>query len=173
MGPSKWSQRLRQRQRDEDGAELVEFAIVVVVLITLLYGVISYALVFLTQTAAAQAANDASRAALATYNYDISIGDTTAAAETAATATAQSTVNNDLGWLRKPSTTCSASAPTSSTPVECATSYPTGSTCGSTACLSITVAYDYAGDPLVPELALGVAMPSTLTSTVEVVLPTG
>ena len=156
MGPSKWSQRLRQRQRDEDGAELVEFAIVVVVLITLLYGVISYALVFLTQTAAAQAANDASRAA-----------------ETAATATAQSTVNNDLGWLRKPSTTCSASAPTSSTPVECATSYPTGSTCGSTACLSITVAYDYAGDPLVPELALGVAMPSTLTSTVEVVLPTG
>ena len=49
---------------DERGAEMVEFAFVVVLLIALLYGIISYGLVLAAQSTLTQAAADAARAGI-------------------------------------------------------------------------------------------------------------
>ncbi len=52
----------------------MEFAIVVVLLVTLLYGIVSYGLVFAVKNGANTAADDAARAALSAYNYDMTSG---------------------------------------------------------------------------------------------------
>jgi Flp pilus assembly protein TadG len=172
MGPKSWAKRLRERRENEEGAELVEFAIVIMVFITLVYGIISFAMIFLTQTSAEQAADDASHAALATYNYEIGIGAPTSTAQTDAANTAQTTIDNDLSWLRSSGVLCASSAPTKSVPVQCATTFAAnGSSCASAECLTITTAYDYGDDPLIPDPVLGLITPKTLTSTVTVSLP--
>jgi Flp pilus assembly protein TadG len=135
-----------RRRDDEGGAELVEFAIVVVLLVTLLYGIISFGLVFAVKNGANSAADDAARAALSAYNYDVTSGNPANAngdAQTAATAA----VNRDLSWLG--STSCSSATPTSSAPKQCKGVIGT-STSGPT--FTETVTYDYSGAPLVPLL---------------------
>ena len=52
------------RPRNERGAEMVEFAFVVVLLIMLLYGIISYGLILSAQSTVTQAAADGARAGI-------------------------------------------------------------------------------------------------------------
>ena len=59
----RWMPKQPSRRRDERGAEMVEFAFVVVLLIALLYGIISYGLILAAQTTITQAAADGARAA--------------------------------------------------------------------------------------------------------------
>src|ERR1700727_1092842 len=65
VGPRTWKmQGQRRRQHDERGAEMVEFAFVVVLLIALLYGIISYGLILSAQSTVTQAAADGARAGI-------------------------------------------------------------------------------------------------------------
>src|ERR1700690_3872533 len=59
-----WMPKLPWGQRDERGAEMVEFAFVVVLLIALLYGIISYGLILAAQNPITQAAADGARAGI-------------------------------------------------------------------------------------------------------------
>ena len=52
-------EKLKRRSEDETGAELVEFAFVVVLLITILYGIITYGMILAAQSTLTQAAADA------------------------------------------------------------------------------------------------------------------
>jgi Flp pilus assembly protein TadG len=176
MGPKSWAEGLRERRQNEEGAEMVEFAIVIGVFILLLYGIISFALIFLTQTSAQQAVDDASHSALATYNYQIGIGSTISAAQTAAASKATSTINSDLSWLRSSGVSCNSSPLSKTNPMQCTTAFTTGSSCASASspsaeCMTITTAYDYCDDPLIPNPVVGLVTPKTLTSTVTVSLP--
>lgn len=124
---------------------MIEFAIVVVLLIALLYGIISYGLILAAQATITQAAADAARAGIV--------------ASSTAVATAEAQAGTDVGWMDKG--TCG----TSGTTITCvATEIPCPSNANNT-CLKVAVTYNYNSSPLFPELpGLGVITPSTLSS---------
>ena len=137
--------RLRRRD-DERGAEMIEFAIVVVLLITLLYGIISYGLILAAQSTITQAAADAAPIRHRDVDTDV--------------ATAEAQAGTDVGWMDKG--TCGDSGTTitcDATPEACPSN-------ANAQCLKVTVAYNYSSSPLFPELpGLGVITPSTISST--------
>ncbi|MGO9857207.1 MAG: TadE family protein [Acidimicrobiales bacterium] len=124
---------------------MIEFAIVVVLLIALLYGIISYGLILAAQATITQAAADAARAGIV--------------ASSTAVATAEAQAGTDVGWMDKG--TCG----TSGTTITCvATEIPCPSNANNT-CLKVAVTYNYSSSPLFPELpGLGIITPSTLSS---------
>ncbi len=130
---------------------MVEFAFVVVLLIMLLYGIITYGLILAAQATVTQAAADGARAGIV--------------ASSTAVATAEAQAGTDVGWMGKG--TCGTSA----TIITCvATTEPCPSNgdnlSGDNTCLSVTVSYNYASSPLFPEMpGLGVITPSTISST--------
>ncbi len=131
---------------DERGAEMVEFAFVVVLLIALLYGIISYGLILAAQSTITQAAADGARAGIV--------------ASSSAVATAEAQAATDVGWMDKG--TCGTSATT----ITCVASEAPCPSNAANECLTVTVTYNYASDPLFPELpGLNVITPSTLSST--------
>ena len=100
---------LRRRRDDEHGAEMVEFAIVVVLLIALLYGIITYGLILAAQATVTQAAADAARAGIVS--------------SATAIATAEAQAGTDVGWMNKGTcgtsgTTITCVATTNAVPVE-------------------------------------------------------
>ena len=146
--------RLRARRaEDERGAELLEFAIVVVLLITLLYGIITYGMVLAAQATITQAAADAARAGVVS---------------TTAAATAESQAGTDVGWMNKGA----CGLPNSGTTITC---YATPVACpsnGSQQCLKVTVSYNYSASPLFPELpGLSMITPSVISSTNVLQIP--
>lgn len=52
----------RRRDRDEDGAVVVEFAIIFVLFVTLLWGILTYGVIFAVQQTVTHAASEAARA---------------------------------------------------------------------------------------------------------------
>jgi Flp pilus assembly protein TadG len=145
LGPrTSRTQRQLRRRRDERGAEMVEFALVVVLLIALLYGIISYGLILAAQSTITQAAADGARAGIVATN---------------AISTAQTQAATDVGWMDKG--TCG----TASTTITCVA---TEAACPSNAnnqCLTVKVTYNYNSSPLFPELpGMGVITPSTISS---------
>ncbi len=159
MGPRTLNiaKRLKQRRdANERGAEMIEFAIVVVLLITLLYGIITYGLILAAQATITQAAADAARSGIVTPST--------------AVATAQAQAGTDLGWMNK------GACGTSGTTTTCvATQIPCPSNTLNT-CLKVTVSYNYSSSPLFPELpGLGVITPSTISSTniLQISTPSG
>src|ERR1700734_1693068 len=131
LGPGTWRLPKRPGGRDERGAEMVEFAFVVVLLIALLYGIISYGLVLAAQSTLTQAAADAARS-----------GIVVSPAATAVT-TAEGEAANDVGWMGKGCHEHDVPGSPSS-PITC-TAVPEScpSNMNST-CLAVTVTYDYA-----------------------------
>jgi Flp pilus assembly protein TadG len=124
---------------------MIEFAIVVVLLIALLYGIITYGLILAAQATITQAAADGARAGIVSSSTAI--------------ATAEAQAGTDVGWMDKG--TCG----TSGTTITCvATEAPCASNANNT-CLTVTVTYNYNSNPLFPELpGLGVITPSTISS---------
>lgn len=179
MGPRRLYEALRRhRQRvDESGAEMIEFSIVVVLLIALVYGIVSYGLILGAKVSITQATADGARAGIVQ----------------ATTATAQSTaVNqaaNDLGWLGLGSCTSGTKMTCLSDGTTCPSTYQsngvfmcissTQAACASDAnntCLNVNLTYYYANDPLFPEApGLNLITPTTLTSTssLQMSTPTG
>jgi Flp pilus assembly protein TadG len=126
-------------------------------LITILYGIVTFGLILAAQATVTQAAADAARAGLV--------------ASSAAVSTAEGEAGHDVGWMNKG--TCGET----STTITCvATEEPCPSNTAShnsTQCLAVTVTYNYNESPLFPELpGLGLVTPSTISSTNVVQLGT-
>jgi Flp pilus assembly protein TadG len=154
VGPRKPSGRRRVGR--EDGAETVEFAIIVVLLIALLYGIISVGLTMGAKATLTEAASDAARAGIVQSSPD------------AAKITAVSQANNDLAWMHKG--TCGASGVLTcvATEINCPANV-------SQICLKVAVTYNYASSPLFPPVpGLGLTSPTTISasSTLQVSTPT-
>jgi Flp pilus assembly protein TadG len=144
------------RHRNEDGAEIIEFAIVVVLLCVLLYGIVSVGLSLAARTTITQAAADGARAGIA---YTSSAAAITAAEKQA---------GNDLGWMGQG--TCNPSG----TAITCVASEAPCASNALNTCLTVTVTYNYAAHPLFPPMpGLGVLTPNTIgaTSTLQVSTP--
>jgi Flp pilus assembly protein TadG len=145
---------------DERGAEMVEFAIVVVLLITLLYGIVTFGLILAAQSTITQAAADGARAGIVSATPEF---------------TAEGQAANDLGWMNKG--TCyqpARGAGTSTATISCvAHKIPCPSNLGGNQqCLQVTVTYNYNSNPLFPELpGLSVITPSTISSTDVLQIP--
>lgn len=130
------------RDRSEDGAVIVEFAVVFIVFVTLVWGLISYGVIFAAQQSMAHAASEGARTGVGVADQ--------AGAVTAAEAIAY----DQLQWL-------GSDDPADGLTVEAnvvacdydATKY----------CLVVEATYDWAGFPVVPSL-LDISTPNTLTS---------
>ena len=145
-----------RRRCDERGAEMVEFAFVVVLLIALLYGIISYGLILGAQATITQAAADGARAGIVAGSTGGSIGPP---CTTSACTVSESQAANDIGWMDKG--TCG----TASTTITCVSTEAPCPSNSSNECLTVTVSYNYAASPLFPELpGMGVITPSTISS---------
>ena len=100
--------------RGERGAEMVEFAFVVVLLMALLYGIVSYGLILSAQSTVTQAAADGGRGRHRSRHRRV----------VHRVATAEAEAGNDIGWMNKgacatsgTTITCNASeAPAPRTP---------------------------------------------------------
>jgi Flp pilus assembly protein TadG len=124
-------------RRGEDGAVIVEFAAIFVVFAVLLWGLISYGVVFAAQQSLTHAASEAARAS-------VGIADPARAEQRALDMLAE-----ELTWLEDGLDVRSAQV------AACAND-------PDRRCLRVTVTYDWAGNPIVPSI-LGVATPDTLT----------
>jgi Flp pilus assembly protein TadG len=139
---------------------MVEFAIVVVLLITLLYGIVTYGLILAAQSTVTQAAADGARAGIVSTTPE---------------ATAEGQAANDLGWMNKgtcyqPHVPAGASTATMSCTAHkiACPSNPVGNQ----QCLQVTVSYNYNSNPLFPELpGLSIITPSTISSTNVLQIP--
>jgi len=124
---------------------MVEFAFVVVLLIALLYGIISYGLILAAQATITQAAADGARAGIV--------------ASSTAIATAEAQSGTDVGWMNK------GACGTASTTITCVASEAPCPSNANNQCLTVTVTYNYNSNPLFPELpGMGVITPSTISS---------
>jgi Flp pilus assembly protein TadG len=151
-----FAKRLRRTPRDDErGAELLEFAFVVVLLITLLYGIITYGVILAAQATITQAAADGARSGSVT---------------TTPAATAEAQAATDVGWMNKG--TCGL--PGSGTAITC---YATPVACpsnlsGNQQCLKVTVTYNYNSNPIFPLLpGLSLITPSVISSTNVIQIP--
>lgn len=138
--------RVRRDPR-QDGAVVVEFAVVFVLFVTLLAGLIQYGTIFAVQQSLSHAAAEATRAAVDVVD------------DTVAQDRAEAVVADQLDWLREEGITVGPADMT----VTCDESYP-----ADTDCLVVEVAYDWADHALVPTL-FAVATPDTLTARAVIV----
>lgn len=172
--------RVGRRLARQDGAVLVEFAIVFVLFVTLLGGLIQYGAIFAVQQSLSHAAAEATRAAVDVVD------------DTEAKTRALDVVEDQLEWLDVagmtvgPSGTASCSdgvdndadGDTDGLDTDCLRTlatedaliqpcasppYPAG-----TECLVVEITYDWAGYALVPTL-LAVATPDTLSARAVIV----
>jgi hypothetical protein len=139
---------------------LVEFSLVVVLFVALLYGLVAYGLMLALKQSVTNAANEGARAAIGgsiEESYD--------------------TASDGLGWLGAkccrsdnaalvPQT---AGAPLVINPIQ---ALCPGAAPGGPQCVTVSVSYDFAGAPLLPPLpGFGLAFPDTIQSTGVIQLP--
>jgi Flp pilus assembly protein TadG len=150
--------KFRARENDERGAELVEFAFVVVLLITLIYGVLVYGLVLAVQTSITQSAADGNRAGIV-------VASTLTGSQLQTTVYTQ--VQNDLGWLTSGLSSAKKQC-NGGGPITCTLSGPQNCPSNVTSnianqCLELQVSYDYKDYALIPSTFI--PTPSTISST--------
>lgn len=125
---------------------MIEFAFVVVLLIALLYGIVSYGLILAAQSTVTQAAADGARAGIV--------------ASSTAKTTAETQAGDDVSWMDKGA--CGETATT----ITCVATPETCPSNPNNQCLKVTVSYNYASSPLFPEMpGLSVITPNTISST--------
>jgi Flp pilus assembly protein TadG len=167
LGPKKL--RGQRAGRGDEGAETVEFAIIVVLLVTLLYGIVSLGLTLAAKETLTDAAADGARAGIVATST--AINPTPAQTQAAQISAAENTAANDVAWLGRGK--CGDSG--SGTIITChAAEGACASNAGQT-CLTVTVAYNYATSPLIPAApGLNILEPNTITSvsTLQVSTPT-
>ena len=172
------AKRLRRRHDDERGAELVEFALVVVLLITLLYGIITWGLILASQSTITQAAADAARSGIVEGTGNTSCGPNNVTVM-AAGCTAVEQAATDIGWMNKGTCKETVNGTTvlgSTGPMSCSATTEACPSASTNTCLSVTVSYGYASSPLFPEMpGLGLITPSTISSTnvLQISTPSG
>lgn len=138
-------QELRARRADGDrGAAALEFALVLLPMMLVIWGLISYGFMFTYRQALSQAAGEGARAAVAAPTSSIT------SAATGAIGSALDSYGQTCGGTL----TCTVSAPTT---VGC----PSGHTC-----VTVTVSYPYRDNPIVPNIpGFGIVLPQTLAFT--------
>lgn len=127
----------------EDGAALVEFALVVTLLLTLVIGTITYGLILGLHQSVTHAASAAARSAVVVPGEDAAV---VSRAETVAT--------EQLSWLGSKADVLTVEVPT---PTPCP-GVP------SARCVTVTVRYPYQEHPLIPSF-LGLPVPEQIAST--------
>lgn len=132
--------------RDETGAAAVEFAIVAVFLITLLFGILTYGFVFSLEHNLNHAATEGARAGNAA-----AVGSETTIAE----ARARDALSNGLAKAHAVITATITN--------------PCDGTTPGLRCINVTVTYDYDTYPIVPKL-FSVGVPETMQASAELVL---
>jgi Flp pilus assembly protein TadG len=143
--------RRRSRRADgppERGAAAVEFALVLLPLSVMLFGIISYGYMLSFRQAISQGAAEGARAAAvwaAAYTPD---------QDTQRVSTARGRVDEALSSY---GVTCGSGGATCTVEIE---------PCGTARCVSVTVSYPYDARPLTPRLPL-VPMPANLEYTAE------
>ncbi|PFH10757.1 Flp pilus assembly protein TadG [Collimonas sp. PA-H2] len=143
------------RNFTQRGIAAIEFALVFPAFFILLYGIITYVLIFLAQQSLALAAEEGARAAL---RY--------ATTDSLRLTNACSTATQLVSWLG--SGTGGVSIATCSTVGPATCTLPVGSTAR---CITVNVSYPYGSKPLVPLLLgsmMSVAVPTTLASSATV-----
>jgi Flp pilus assembly protein TadG len=174
------AKRLSRQHDDERGAEMVEFAIVIVLLITILYGIITWGLILAGQSTITQAAADAARSGIVQGTGTVSsCNGYSSTAVSAAGCTAVQQAATDLGWMNKG--TCKETVngtliQGSTGPISCSATTEACPSASANTCLSVTVSYAYSTSPLFPELpGLGLITPSTISSTnvLQISTPSG
>lgn len=138
------------RRNDQRGVVLVEFALVVVLLFFVLYGIVAYGMAIALRQSMGQAAGEAVRAAV------VSSATTPADRELEAEAFAEASTNGlgkpGFGVADATVGTCASFAPSATPP-------PAGD------CIEVVFTYDYSGDgAIVPGGPFGVILPNTLTA---------
>ena len=148
MGPNNRAILRRDQREDERGAEIVEFAIIVVLLISLVYGIVFYGLVLGAKVTITQASADGARAGIvyATPSSAISHAEAAAAA--------------DVAWMGK-----GACNPTG-TVITCSASEAACVSNTTNTCLTVVVTYNnYSSNSIIPQApGLGVITPNNIIS---------
>jgi Flp pilus assembly protein TadG len=143
--------RLRVRRRLV-GSAAVEFALVFPLLFVVLYGIVTYSVLFVAEQSLTLAAEEGARAAL---NYQSATS--VAAALSARSSNACNVANQSTGWL--------------GAYAQCVAQAQSCSYDSAMSCVQVTLTYDYAGHPLVPTLPLlSLVLPQTLSSVATVQL---
>lgn len=148
--------RWRQERLSDRGAAAVEFALVSLPLLYLVFGVITfgYMLAF-RQTLSQGAAEGARAAAVAPAGF-------TAAQQQAAARTA---VTNSLSTYDMTCATSGALMRGSTSVGTCAVTVATCTNAATSRCVTVDLDYDYDAHPLIPLPGLGLAMPDHLRYT--------
>ena len=129
----------RLRHRDEKGAALVEFALVISLFAFILYGLISFGMILATKQRVTSASAEAARSA---------VGSTTGAA---AEATARTRLESILG---------APGSYTATYDTDACPAVPEGPKC-----IKVTVTWDYKNHPIVPPApGLGIVTPDSFGS---------
>ena len=134
--------------RSQRGAALVEFSIAATLFLTLIYGSISYGVMFWVKNSITHAAGEGARSSIRGT-------DPVAAAKSAAEAVIDKTLPAASAGYAKPVTPTTGTCATDPTKV----------------CVTVTVTYPYAAHPVVPALPFLPLFPSQLRSTSVVQLP--
>jgi Flp pilus assembly protein TadG len=134
---SRFTTRFRGRLAQDDGAVIVEFAAIFIVFAMLLWGLISYGVVFAAQQSLTHAASEAARST-------VGIPDPAAAEQRAVEM-----LDEELTWLADGLDVREAAV----APCE---------NDAARECMTVRVTYDWGNNPIVPSI-LDVATPDTLT----------
>jgi Flp pilus assembly protein TadG len=139
--------------RSESGVSAVEFAIVFPLFFLIFYAIVTYSLIFAAQQTLTLTAEEGARAAL---RYQKGATTITQALDLRAAASC-TTTSGLKNWLGNTSSCAATYAPCT---------YDT-----TMQCVSVSVTYNYAAQPLVPSLPLlSLALPSTLAARATVQL---
>lgn len=153
--PQKRPQRVSGQRgglRTQRGATAVEFALVFPLFFTIFYTIVSFSMIFVAQQSLTLATAEGARAAL-----NFQQASTVPAAVALRAAAACTTASNMVAQMIQ-------SAVCQTVPTAC--SYAPSMTC-----IAVTLTYNYAANPLVPNLPLLAAMlPASLSSTATVQL---
>ena len=139
------------RDPQQDGAVIVEFAIVFTLFAALLSGLIQYGVIFAAQQSLAHAAAEASRAVV---NITDENGDGSTQDEAAARVDA--VLGDQMQWMD------GSIAPTGESKVDYHVDFT-----GCPDCVQVTVEYYWANDPLVPQI-FPIGTPAVLSSSANV-----
>lgn len=156
--------RLFRHRRDDDGAAAVEFALVVVPLLYIVFGVISYGYMLSFRQSISQAAAEGARAAAVTpggiSNPDLLAGAQAAINDAlnsyAVTCASTSGAEGSLTHNGDPAGTCEVELLDECTGFAAAQ------------CVKVTLNYTYGDDSLLPDVGYGYVMPDNLSFSSEV-----
>ena len=130
-----------RRRHDQRGAALVEFAIATVVLLTLLFGIITYGYILSFKQGLTQAAAEGARAGAVGGNIEAAVSRAVGAFNQTCDVGGLDCKSDTIAWP----------------PV----AYP----CGTHTCVTVEVTYDWKNYPILPKFpGLGLLLPDTLKS---------